>query len=67
MIAQGKSNSSIITLDSEMQVKNTSEMDCIISQLANHLYDERYLFALNAEQNLIAIDLSLCNKGISPY
>ena len=67
MIAEGR-ESSIIILDRELKVKDTSEIkDCKISQVANHLFEERYLFALNSQQNLIAIDMNLYIKGISPY
>ena len=67
MVAEGR-DSSIIILDRELKVRDTSEIkDCRISQVASHLIEERYLFALTSQQNLIAIDLHLCVKGISPY
>ena len=67
MIAEGR-ESSIIILDRELKVKDTSEIkDCKISQVANYLFEERYLFALNSQQNLIAIDMNLYIKGISPH
>ena len=60
--------SSIIILDRELKVKDTSEInDCKIFQVADHLFEDRYLFALNSQQNLIAIDLHLWITGISPY
>ena len=66
MVAEG-CELSIIILDRELNVSDTSKIkDGKISQVASHLIDERYLFALNSQQNLVAIDLHLCNKGITP-
>ena len=51
-----------------MKERATNEFDGIkISQIANSLYNKQYLFALDSEQNLMAIDVSLLCKGVKPY
>ena len=51
MVVEGR-ESSIITLDQELKVSDTSEIkDCKISQVASYLVEERYIFALTSQQN----------------
>ena len=61
MIATGqKLRSSVIVLDSDLKRKEKHEFDgCKISQVAETLYDSQFLFALNYNHNLIAINISL--------
>ena len=67
IIAEG-CESSITILDRELKVRDTNKIkDCKISQVSSHLFEERYLFALSSQQNLVAFDLHLCVKGIPPY
>ena len=63
MIAKG---SSIMILDSDLKLKDTSVFDdCKINAVVNTIHDGQYLFGLNSRYDLIAIDLNLLSKGIA--
>ena len=59
--------SSILVLNSEMQVQEVSEIDGLkIQQVAKSIY-QGHLFAVDADQNLVAIDIKLVCQGVRPY
>ena len=59
--------SSIIVLDSELQMKEVSELDGLkIQQVAKSVYQE-HLFAVDLDQNLLVIDTKLVCQGVRPY
>ena len=68
MIASGmRLKSSIIILDGDLKLKDTSMFDgCKINEVVSTIHDGQYLLGLNAKHDLIAIDLSILSKGITP-
>ena len=59
-----ESKSSVIILDSELQIKTLPGLDGLfVSQVADRLY-EGHLFALDLDQNLIAMNVKLLLSSI---
>ena len=68
LIANGdKLKSSVFTVDSEMQRIDRPELNGLeVKKVADVLY-RRHLFGIDASQNLIAINVDLASKGVTPY
>ena len=62
-----ESKSSIIVLNSELQKQEVPELNGLkIQQVAESSY-QGHLFAVDTDQNLIAIDMKLVCRGVRPY
>ena len=68
LVASGdRLKSSVFIVDSEMQRINRPELDGLrVTKVADALY-RRHLFGIDASQNLIAINVDLASKGVTPY
>ena len=58
--------SSIIVLDDELQMQEVSELDGLKIQLVAESAYQGHLFAVDADQNLISIDIKLSCQGERP-
>ena len=58
--------SSLIVLDSKLQMKSVPELDGLKVQQVAETQFLGYLFAVDADQNLIAIDIKLVCQGVKP-
>ena len=59
--------SSIIVLNSKLQIKEVPELDGLKIEQVNESIYKGHIFAVDADQNLIAIDIRLVCQGEKPY
>ena len=59
--------SSIIVLNSKLQIREVPELDGLKIEQVNESIYKGHIFAVDADQNLIAIDIRLVCQGEKPY